>query len=225
MPQTFCEINSAKRKVSCSSVNIKIKDEYEHQVIEDQERQKAELTMPQRKKTKLTNSSSLNNNICAALMKGIIDKTTSNTELKSSLKSCTNEFMSPQAHMNGIDICTSKYGKKHFSEENVDFYSEGICDKKKVIDSIDKSKTKENGDNGERNSVVSDAFSDVSMVEDSQIKTHGLVKKSGVYLGNRLKRPSSEPLELSTAPKEKVLRRPSSMVKITLLVMHIFLII
>lgn len=211
MPPRFSEIiNSEKRKVSCCSVNIKINDDYEHQVIECQERQKDEQTMSQGKKAKLTNSSSLVNNSSAALAKGIIDKTKSDTELQSNLKSCTNT------------ICTSKYGKKDFSEENVDSYSAGIYDKKEAIDSVHKNKTKVNGYSDERNSVTSDVFSDVSMIEDSQTKTHGSVEKSEHYLRNRLKRPSSAPLQLSTAPKEKVLRRTSSMVKMTLFVMHIF---
>lgn len=223
MPPRFSEIiNSAKRKVSCCSVNIKINDDYEHKEIECQERQKDEQTMSQGKKAKLTNSSSLDNNSSAALVKGIIDKTRSDTELQSNLKSCTNTFMSSVAHINSIDICTSKYGKKDFSEENVDSYSAGIYDKKEAIDSVHKNKTKVNGCSDERNSVTSDVFSDVSMIEDSQTKTHGSVEKSEHYLRNRLKRPSSAPLQLSTAPKEKVLRRTSSMVKMTLLVMHIF---
>lgn len=207
MSQGFSErTNSAKRKISCSSVNIKINDGYEHQVIEGQEGEKEELTMSQRKKAKPTNSSSLVN--------GLINKTGSNTGVQSNLKSCTNKFMSSVAHISSIDFHTSKYDKNNILEENVNSYSPRICHRKEVIDSVDKNKTRENGYSDERNSVTSDVFADVSMIEDSQNKIHESVKKSGHYLRNRLKRPSSAPLELSTAPKEKVLRRTSSMVKI-----------
>lgn len=215
MSQGFSErTNSAKRKISCSSVNIKINDDYEHQVIEGQEREKEELTMSQRKKAKLTNLSCLKNNSSAALVNGLIDKTGSNTEVQSNLNSCTNKFMSSVAHINSIDFHSSKYGKNNILEENVNSYSPRICCRKEVIDNVDKNKTKENGYSDERNSLTSDVFPDVSMIEDSQTKIYESVEKSGHYLRNKLKRPLSAPLELSTAPKEKVLRRTSSMVKI-----------